>query len=79
MRLLLVSDLHYTLRQYDWLLTRAERCDALVLAGDLLSIAAPVTVPAQIAAIGATLRRLAESTTVIACSGVNDHAIPPGL
>ncbi len=72
MRLLLVSDLHYALRQYDWLLDRASRYDAVVLAGDLLSIAAPVAVEVQILAIGATLRKLAESTAVIACSGNHD-------
>src|ERR1700742_4229084 len=72
MRLLLVSDLHYALRQYDWLLERAHRYDAVVLAGDLLSIAAPVAVEAQIVAIGATLRKLAETIPVIACSGNHD-------
>lgn len=72
MRLLLLSDLHYSLRQFDWVLARAADFDAVVLAGDLLSIAAPVSVEAQIVAIGATLRKLAASTTVIACSGNHD-------
>jgi Icc-related predicted phosphoesterase len=70
--LLLVSDLHYTLRQYDWLLSRAEQFDAVVLAGDLLSVAAPVSVEAQIAAVRATLRTLAEHTRVVVCSGNHD-------
>ena len=51
MRLLLVADLHYTLRQYDWLLSRAAEFDAVVLAGDLLSIASPVAIEAQIVAM----------------------------
>ncbi|MGQ0846108.1 MAG: metallophosphoesterase family protein [Sporichthyaceae bacterium] len=72
MALLLVSDLHYALRQYDWLASRAPEYEAVVLAGDLLSIAAPVAVEAQIVAIRATLRRLATMTTVIACSGNHD-------
>ncbi len=72
MNLLLVSDLHYTLRQFDWLLTRAPEYDAVVLAGDLLSVTAPVSVEAQIVAMRATLRRLARSTTVITCSGNHD-------
>lgn len=70
--LLLVSDLHYTLRQFDWLLSRAGDYDAVVLAGDLLSVAAPVSVDAQIVAVRATLRRLAESTRVVVCSGNHD-------
>ncbi|MGQ0468023.1 MAG: metallophosphoesterase family protein [Sporichthyaceae bacterium] len=72
MNLLLVSDLHYTLRQFDWLSSRAGEYEAIVLAGDLLSVAAPVSVDAQIAAMRATLRRLAERTTVIVCSGNHD-------
>ena len=72
MKLLLVSDLHYTLRQYDWVLARAGDFDAVVIAGDLLSVAAPVAPEAQIAAVRATLRKLAASTRVFACSGNHD-------
>jgi Icc-related predicted phosphoesterase len=72
MSLLLVSDLHYSLRQFDWLCTRAPEHDAVVFGGDLLSVSAPVAVEAQIAAVRATLRRLAAATTVIACSGNHD-------
>ena len=72
MNLLLVSDLHYTLRQFDWLTSQAPEYDAVILAGDLLSVAAPVSVEAQIAAVRATLRRLAERTRVIVCSGNHD-------
>ena len=72
MKLLLVSDLHYTLRQYDWVLAQAVGYDAVVLAGDQLSVAAPVAVEAQIAAVRATLRRLATLTRVFVCSGNHD-------
>jgi Icc-related predicted phosphoesterase len=72
MRLLLVSDLHYTLRQYDWVMAQASSYDAVVLAGDQLSIASPVAIEAQIAAVRATVRRLAESTRVFVCSGNHD-------
>lgn len=72
MSLLLVSDLHYTLRQFDWLTSRAADYEAIVLAGDLLSVAAPVAPEAQIIAMRATLRRLAGLTKVIVCSGNHD-------
>lgn len=72
MKLLLVSDLHYTLRHYDWVLSRAADYDAVVLAGDLISVAAPVAPEAQIAAVRATLRKLAGITRVFACSGNHD-------
>lgn len=72
MKILLVADLHYTLRQYDWVLARAGGFDAVVLAGDQLSVAAPVAIEAQIAAVRATLRRLATVTRVFVCSGNHD-------
>jgi Icc-related predicted phosphoesterase len=71
-KLLLVADLHYTLKHYDWVIARARDYDAVVIAGDLLSVAAPVAPEAQIAAIRATLRKLAETTKVFACSGNHD-------
>jgi Icc-related predicted phosphoesterase len=71
-KLLLVSDLHYTLRHYDWVLSRAGDYDAVVIAGDMLSVAAPVAPEAQIAAVRATLRKLAGMTKVFACSGNHD-------
>jgi Icc-related predicted phosphoesterase len=37
-KVLLVSDLHYRLRQLDWLLQRAAAVDAVMIAGDLLDI-----------------------------------------
>jgi Icc-related predicted phosphoesterase len=72
MRLLLVSDLHYSLRQYDWVLSRASEFDAVILAGDLLAVAAPVAIEVQIVAVRATLRKLAGTTKVIVCSGNQD-------
>ena len=37
-KLLLVADLHYTLRQYDWIDSVAEEFDAVVVAGDKLFV-----------------------------------------
>lgn len=72
MRLLLASDLHYRLRQYDWLLEAAEHVDAVVVAGDHLDIASPVPADVQIAALSATLLQLAQRRTVLVCSGNHD-------
>ena len=41
MRILLVSDLHYTLKQFDWVASVASEYDLVVVAGDSLSIASP--------------------------------------
>jgi Icc-related predicted phosphoesterase len=72
MRLLLVSDLHYTLPQLDWVLEHAGEYDVVVLAGDLLDIASAVAPDAQIAVSLEYLERIAAKTAVIAASGNHD-------
>src|SRR5262245_58404093 len=72
MRLLLVSDLHYTLKQLDWVMAVAPDYDVVVVAGDLLDIASPVEPDAQIAVVLEYLSRIAGRTTVVVCSGNHD-------
>jgi len=72
MRILMVSDLHYTLKQFDWVTQVASDYDVVIVAGDLLSIASPVDPDAQIAVVLEYLARIAAQTTVIACSGNHD-------
>jgi Icc-related predicted phosphoesterase len=72
MRILLVSDLHYTLPQLDWVVAIADEFDVVVLAGDLLDISSYVEPDAQIAVVLEYLARLAGKTTVVACSGNHD-------
>ena len=72
MRFLLVSDLHYRLRQFDWLLANAASVDAVMIAGDLLDIRSPVALDVQTLAVRAALRGLAQRTTVFAASGNHD-------
>jgi len=71
-QVLLVSDLHYDLRKFDWVLTQAGHHDVVVLAGDLLNIASPVPLDAQIAVVLEYLTRQAALTTVVVCSGNHD-------
>jgi Icc-related predicted phosphoesterase len=71
-RLLLVGDLHYTMRQFDWVVDQAERFDLVVLAGDHLDIGSPVPLEAQVPVVMSYLQRLAERTTVVASSGNHD-------
>ena len=72
MRVLLVSDLHYDLRKLDWLLEVGGDHDVVAVAGDLLNIASPVPLDAQITVVVEYLTRLADRTTVVACSGNHD-------
>jgi Icc-related predicted phosphoesterase len=71
-QILVVSDLHYTLRQLDWVASAAPDYDLLVVAGDLLDIASIVEPDAQIAMVLEYLARFATKTTVVACSGNHD-------
>jgi Icc-related predicted phosphoesterase len=72
MRILLVSDLHYALRQLDWVTSVAADYELVVVAGDLLDIASIVDPDAQIAVALEYLARIASKTTVVACSGNHD-------
>ena len=72
MRLLLVSDLHYTLRQFDWVLETAADVDAVVVAGDHLDLASGVPLETQIVAVRAWIRTLAGQGTTVVCSGNHD-------
>ena len=58
-RLLLASDLHYSLRQFDWIVARSD-FDVVVLAGDHLDISSPVAMDAA-DRCGAAVLRLAGS------------------
>ena len=72
MRLLLVSDLHYTLPQYDWVGSVADRFDVVVIAGDHIDIAGFTDTKAQIVVLTKVLRAIAAKTRLIVSSGNHD-------
>jgi Icc-related predicted phosphoesterase len=71
-RILVASDLHYSLKQLDWVVATADQYDLVVLAGDHLDIRSYVDADAQITVVLEYLRRIAAKTTVAACSGNHD-------
>jgi Icc-related predicted phosphoesterase len=71
-RILLTSDLHYKLRQYDWLIGAAPHFDAVVVAGDHVDAFLGVPGEVQIAALCATMQAVAKRTRLFACSGNHD-------
>jgi Icc-related predicted phosphoesterase len=71
-RILVASDIHYRLPSLDWLCGQSSTFDALVLAGDLLDVASPVPIDAQIVVLDSYLRRLADLTKVFVISGNHD-------
>ncbi len=72
MRCLVVADLHYSLPQFDWLLSAAAQFDLVIFAGDALDIGSAVDFRAQIVVVKKYLARLAAQTRVILCSGNHD-------
>lgn len=72
MKCLLVSDLHYTLKQFDWVYSVADGFDAIVIAGDHLDIVAIAAKEAQIVVILKYLQRLAGKTRLLVSSGNHD-------
>jgi len=72
LKILLVSDLHYTLKQLDWLRTVADQFDLIVIPGDLLDIASTVPINAQVVVVLKYLRELNQRTRLLVTSGNHD-------
>ena len=72
MRILVASDLHYRLKQYDWLLRAVEGYDLLIIAGDLLDMAGFASIDAQIVVVLKYMRRLQDQIPLMVCSGNHD-------
>jgi len=72
MRVLLTSDLHYKLRQYDWLIGAAHHFDAVVVAGDHIDAMLPVPAQVQFAALTASFAAVAGKSRLLVCSGNHD-------
>ena len=72
MRCLVVADLHYSLPQFDWLLSAAPNFDLVIFAGDALDVGSLVDFRAQIVVVKKYLELLSGITRVILCSGNHD-------
>ena len=78
MRLLLVSDLHYTLPQLDWVVRAARRHDLVVVAGDCLDIASAVPLEVQSIVLLRYLALIAQGSPLAVSSGNHDLTGPDG-
>lgn len=72
MRILAVADLHYALRQFDWVGDHLEDYDILVLAGDLLDLGSRVDLDIQEVVVEKYLRRFASRRVLLSSSGNHD-------
>ncbi|MGE5368353.1 MAG: metallophosphoesterase, partial [Chloroflexota bacterium] len=68
MRWLVVSDLHYALPQFDWLMAAAPGFDLVIFAGDALDAGSIVDFGAQTVVVRKYLERLSAVTRVIFCT-----------
>lgn len=72
MKCLLVSDLHYALKQFDWLVSVAHRFDAIVIAGDQVDGRSHVYMRVQVPVILKYLQRLQTHARLLVSSGNHD-------
>lgn len=72
MKLLFVADLHYSLKQFDWLLSEAPKFDAVCIGGDLLDLWSRLDFEVQITVVEKYLVKLQEKTLLLVSSGNHD-------
>lgn len=72
MRFLVVADLHYSLPQYDWVVSVAAQFDLVVIAGDHLDISSLVDGRAQSIVVRKYMDLLRTKTRIVTCSGNHD-------
>lgn len=72
MRILVVSDLHYNLKQFDWLMDVGSEYDLVIIAGDLLDVVGHADLDTQIVVVVKYLNRLRDQVPVVVCSGNHD-------
>jgi len=72
MRILFVADLHYELKQFDWLMAHAAEYDAVIIGGDLLELAAHLETDVQAVVVEKYLNKLCQQTRLLVCSGNHD-------
>lgn len=72
MKLLAVADLHYSLKQFDWVSAVSGKFDLVVVAGDLLDQASAVDVDTQILVVLKYLRRWRSNAPLVVGSGNHD-------
>jgi Icc-related predicted phosphoesterase len=78
-RIIAVSDLHYRLAHYDWLVRAAADADVIALTGDLADVVNPVPMEVQVVVLAKYLNLMASSAKVLAASGNHDLDGPGAL
>ncbi len=72
MKLFFLADLHFSLKQYDWLLAHAREYDLIVIGGDLLDLSSALDIDSQIAVIEKYFHLLTKIRPLVVSSGNHD-------
>jgi len=72
MKFLFVADLHYALKQFDWLVANAADFDPVVIGGDLLDLGSDLDFDVQIVVVEKYLERIRQKTRLLVSSGNHD-------
>ncbi len=72
MRILFLADLHYSLKQFDWLVAHLGEYDLGVIGGDLLDMGSGLDADVQIAIVERYLGILRQKTRLVVSSGNHD-------
>jgi Icc-related predicted phosphoesterase len=72
MKILVVSDLHYSLKQFDWLVAHAAPYDLVIIAGDLMELGSYVEPEVQAAVVERYFQKICERCPLVVCSGNHD-------
>lgn len=72
MRILCISDLHYSLKQLDWLGANHARYDLVVIAGDIMELGSYVDSDTQAAVVEQYFRKICRHVPLVVCSGNHD-------
>jgi Icc-related predicted phosphoesterase len=72
MKMLFVADLHYALKQFDWLVANASNFDPVIIGGDLLDLASSLDFDVQIVVVEKYLNRIRQKTRLLVSSGNHD-------
>lgn len=71
-KMLFVAELHYGLKQFDWLAAQVADFDAVVIAGDLLDLSSALDLETQVIVVEKSLARIAQHTRLLVSSGNHD-------
>jgi Icc-related predicted phosphoesterase len=70
--MLFVADLHYALKQFDWLVANAAHYDPIIIGGDLLDLGSALDFDVQIVVVEKYLNRIRQQTRLLVSSGNHD-------